>query len=161
MRASGAGASTRRQKQRRKVDRDGNRTAEEVLGVPHNASANEIRQAFRKQALQKHPDTLGGNSSDFAVLVQARDTLLYYCNSSSLTAEDKGMEHPAAARRRRTSSRAKGGALIRWDERSWKMVLLHAWLRWCHACEVSIKAGVPVLFLLALASAFVSTLQQL
>ena len=37
----------------------------EVLGVDKSASADEIKKAFRKAAIQYHPDKEGGDESKF------------------------------------------------------------------------------------------------
>lgn len=46
----------------------------ELLGVPKNASTNEIRQAFRHKALASHPDR-GGDPEMFQVINKAYDVL--------------------------------------------------------------------------------------
>ena len=33
----------------------------EVLGIPRNASEQEVKSAYRKQALKYHPDRTAGN----------------------------------------------------------------------------------------------------
>ena len=45
-----------------------------LLGVPKNASTNEIRQAFRRRALEQHPDR-GGDPELFQSINKAYDVL--------------------------------------------------------------------------------------
>lgn len=47
----------------------------EVLGVPKSASADEIKKAFRRQAVQYHPDKEGGNEEKFKEINEAYDVL--------------------------------------------------------------------------------------
>ena len=47
----------------------------EVLGVPHTASAAEIRSAYRKKAKKLHPDITHQDSEAFRNLVKAYETL--------------------------------------------------------------------------------------
>lgn len=47
----------------------------EVLGVDKNASADEIKKAFRKQAVQHHPDKEGGDESKFKEINEAYEVL--------------------------------------------------------------------------------------
>lgn len=50
-----------------------------VLGVDKSASGEEIRAAFRKKALELHPDVApagGGPDPDLAYYTRARDALL-------------------------------------------------------------------------------------
>ena len=51
----------------------------EILGVAHDASASEIKRAFRQKAKEYHPDTAKKNGADTTVLfrrlVQAYDIL--------------------------------------------------------------------------------------
>lgn len=47
----------------------------EVLGVSKGASADEIKKAFRKQAVQHHPDKEGGNEEKFKEINEAYDVL--------------------------------------------------------------------------------------
>jgi DnaJ-class molecular chaperone len=46
------------------------------LGVPKNASSNEIRRAYRKLALQYHPDKNGGDDTMFKMVKEAYETLI-------------------------------------------------------------------------------------
>ena len=46
-----------------------------VLGVPHTASAAEIRCAYRKKAKLIHPDITHGDSNEFKELLEAYQTL--------------------------------------------------------------------------------------
>ena len=46
----------------------------EVLGVPKSASATEIKKAFRKLALKKHPDK-GGDPEEFKKIQAAYEVL--------------------------------------------------------------------------------------
>lgn len=52
----------------------GESTAYEVLGVSPGASDKEIKQAYRRLALQHHPDR-GGDPADFRDLTEAYETL--------------------------------------------------------------------------------------
>jgi hypothetical protein len=49
--------------------------AREILGVAEGASNREIRKAFKRKALKKHPDK-GGTKEEFVELRQALDTLV-------------------------------------------------------------------------------------
>lgn len=47
----------------------------EVLGVAKNASADEIKKAFRKAAVQHHPDKEGGDETKFKEINEAYEVL--------------------------------------------------------------------------------------
>jgi len=47
----------------------------EVLGIGKNASADEIKKAFRKAAVQHHPDKEGGDESKFKEINEAYEVL--------------------------------------------------------------------------------------
>jgi molecular chaperone DnaJ len=47
----------------------------EVLGVSKSATADEIKRAYRKQAMEHHPDKHGGDDAKFKELGEAYDTL--------------------------------------------------------------------------------------
>lgn len=47
----------------------------EVLGVPKSASADEIKKAFRRKAVQYHPDKEGGSEEKFKEINEAYDVL--------------------------------------------------------------------------------------
>ncbi len=46
----------------------------EILGIPENASRNEIRSAFRSLALKHHADR-GGQDEEFIIIKQAFEDL--------------------------------------------------------------------------------------
>ena len=47
----------------------------EVLGVSKDASADEIKKAFRKAAVQHHPDKEGGDETKFKEINEAYEVL--------------------------------------------------------------------------------------
>src|SRR3989344_4958301 len=47
----------------------------EVLGVGKNASADEIKKAFRRAAVEHHPDKEGGNEEKFKEINEAYEVL--------------------------------------------------------------------------------------
>src|SRR5690606_7130145 len=47
----------------------------EVLGVGKNASADEIKKAFRKKAIEFHPDKEGGDETKFKEVNEAYEIL--------------------------------------------------------------------------------------
>src|SRR6185369_11029233 len=47
----------------------------EVLGVPKDASADEIKKAFRRAAVQHHPDKEGGDEAKFKEVNEAYEVL--------------------------------------------------------------------------------------
>ena len=55
----------------------------EILGVPENASRNEIRTAFRNLALTHHADR-GGQDEEFIIIKQAFEDLKSGKNSLTL-----------------------------------------------------------------------------
>jgi curved DNA-binding protein len=50
------------------------KTYYDILGVSREASADEIKKAFRKLAVKYHPDA-GGDESKFKEISEAYDTL--------------------------------------------------------------------------------------
>ena len=46
----------------------------EILGVDENATGDDIKKAYRKLAMEHHPDK-GGNEEQFKKISQAYDTL--------------------------------------------------------------------------------------
>ena len=47
----------------------------EVLGIGKDASADEIKKAFRRQAIQHHPDKEGGDETKFKEVNEAYEVL--------------------------------------------------------------------------------------
>src|SRR6185369_3043168 len=47
----------------------------EVLGIGKSASADEIKKAFRKAAIEHHPDKEGGNEEKFKEVSEAYEVL--------------------------------------------------------------------------------------
>jgi len=47
----------------------------ELLGVSESATAEEIKKAFKKLAVQHHPDKKGGNKEKFQEINEAYQTL--------------------------------------------------------------------------------------
>lgn len=47
----------------------------EVLGVPREASQEEIRNAYRRLAKDRHPDRVGGSTEEFSLLQEAHAVL--------------------------------------------------------------------------------------
>lgn len=46
-----------------------------ILGVPRNASQDEVKKAYRKLAHQHHPDKQGGNEAKFKEINEAYQVL--------------------------------------------------------------------------------------
>lgn len=72
-----------------------------VLGLPPNASAEDIRNAYRRHALELHPDRSGGSSQPFLELQEAYGMLSdprrrsAFDRRSSWCAEPRPTEAPA------------------------------------------------------------------
>lgn len=47
-----------------------------ILGIPRNASSEEIKKAYRKLAMANHPDRPDGNEEKFKKISEAYDTLI-------------------------------------------------------------------------------------
>ncbi len=47
----------------------------EILGIKKNATIDEIKRAYRKKALECHPDKTGGDDTEFKKLNEAYETL--------------------------------------------------------------------------------------
>lgn len=52
----------------------------EVLGVPPDATREEVRAAYRKLAARHHPDRTGGNPDEFYRATVAHDTMIEQLN---------------------------------------------------------------------------------
>lgn len=52
----------------------GNKDYYKILGVDHNADVKDIKKAYRKRALETHPDQ-GGNKEEFAEIAEAYEVL--------------------------------------------------------------------------------------
>lgn len=48
----------------------------EILGVPRNASTEQVMQAYRQLAQQHHPDKANGNADQFIKINQAKEAAL-------------------------------------------------------------------------------------
>ena len=55
---------------------------QEILGVPHGATPQEIKQAYRKASLKTHPDVKGGSKEAFTQVNDAYNTLVNSNHSS-------------------------------------------------------------------------------
>ena len=56
----------------------------EILGVPEDASYDQIRKAFKEIAKKEHPDK-GGNEAKFKEANEAYDTLKIHRKDKSMT----------------------------------------------------------------------------
>lgn len=66
------------------ISPDGGSWAFAVLGIHADASVDEVRVAFRRKALQTHPDKQGGSAEAFNAVQQAHDVLIGHLCASSL-----------------------------------------------------------------------------
>lgn len=74
----------------------------EILGVPHGATREEIKVAFRKAARASHPD-LGGSEDQFKAVQQAYQVL---SDAQSSTRFEKSFQSPGHAPRAGSAPRA-------------------------------------------------------
>jgi curved DNA-binding protein len=65
----------------------------EILGVNENASQDDIKKAYKKLAMQHHPDR-GGDNKKFQEISQAYDTISDPNKRSQYDAELNGMNNP-------------------------------------------------------------------
>jgi len=75
--------------------------AYDILGVPKGASEDQIKAAWKKLALQHHPDRNAGDPNAHGKMVDinnAKDRLLNPTNKFRFGAEFKGYEDPKAAK---------------------------------------------------------------
>lgn len=77
-----------------------------VLGVPQGASSNEIQAAFRKNAMEVHPDH--SNSPEaaeaFARIKEARDELMKRARSTEAARDDDNIRRSTAAAMQSTAA---------------------------------------------------------
>jgi DnaJ domain len=66
------GRSKNRTRPPRAPEHSKTKSAREVLGVPHNASRDDITAAYRKMARMYHPDKVAGLGPEFGVLAERR-----------------------------------------------------------------------------------------
>jgi DnaJ-class molecular chaperone len=57
------------------MDFDPQKNYYDVLGVSEDASADEIKKAFRKLAVKHHPDKKGGDTAKFQEINEAHGVL--------------------------------------------------------------------------------------
>jgi predicted DNA-binding WGR domain protein len=79
----------------RRLIREAILNAYEVLGVPHNATEDQIKAAWKKLALQNHPDR-GGSHGKMVDINNAKDRLLNKTDLFRFGAAFKGYEDPNA-----------------------------------------------------------------
>ena len=82
-----------------------------ILGVPHNATATEIRRAYRQKAKLLHPDITHEDSEKFRELVQAYETL---SDIKSRSLFDESFAYKNSAYAKQTSGNTKS-----FDYRTW------------------------------------------
>ena len=58
------------------VNRMKRSSSHEILGVDHDASLSEIKQAYREKILETHPDKVGGDGSEFIKIQEAYQCLI-------------------------------------------------------------------------------------
>jgi curved DNA-binding protein CbpA len=78
-----------------------------VLGVPRDASVNEIRSAYRRLARRHHPDVnpRAGGSQRFRALARAYETL---SDPSERARYDHAVAHPIPVQRSANAQRQQG-----------------------------------------------------
>ena len=64
-----------------------------ILGVDRNASAEEIKKAFRKKAHEYHPDKVGGQAEKFKLICEAYQVLNF--NASRVQHDQSGDSYEA------------------------------------------------------------------
>jgi DnaJ-class molecular chaperone len=70
----------------------------ERLGVARCASASEIRSAYRKLALEWHPDVRGNSPETIQVMAALNVAYETLCDSSTRARYDRLLDNPAASR---------------------------------------------------------------
>lgn len=86
-----------------------------VLGVAPGASRTEIRRAYRRRALEVHPDLAGsGSTAEMAALNDARDLLLGPVPGGA--AEAGGEAQASRRRRSQPPPRPGGDHAPLWDD---------------------------------------------
>jgi curved DNA-binding protein CbpA len=85
-----------------------------VLGISHTATEGEIKQAYRRLALEVHPDV--NKSTEATALFRQLNTAYETIMSSRITSN--GSQHPTSASRRRRTPASPTGQSTQRDPRS-------------------------------------------
>mmetsp|Transcript_5471 Transcript_5471/g.13396 ORF Transcript_5471/g.13396 Transcript_5471/m.13396 type:complete len:620 (-) Transcript_5471:102-1961(-) len=80
------------------------RTPEQVLGVPIGAPMEEIKEAFKRRALEVHPDK-GGRAADFEALLLAYRTLTRGAHGERTSGSARGGHNDTASDRNEPEAR--------------------------------------------------------
>src|SRR5919202_1085072 len=83
----------------------------EVLGVPREASQEEIRTAYRRLAKERHPDHPSGSAREFSLLQEAHAVL-----SERLRGRFRNKDKAPGGERGSGAARRRGRYETRWYE---------------------------------------------
>jgi len=83
----------------------------ELLGVRPDASAGDLRQAFRKAAKEAHPDRPGGSAEKFRLVVEAHH-VLQRAETAPKTAQKAAPHRPASTAASQARPRPSGPAVL-------------------------------------------------